>query len=69
MQQIVDQLQAVRDMLDTADRDPIAQRQIGRILVVLSTLTDLVEQLAADQIEDERDAEHRRTLDALDERP
>lgn len=41
--EIQEQLQAIRDQLDVADRDPIAPRQIGRILISLSKLTDLIE--------------------------
>lgn len=48
MQQITDQIQAVREQLDMADRDPLTQRQIGRILVALGTLTDVVERIATE---------------------
>jgi len=44
--QTLTQLQAVRDQLDLADRDPLGPRQIGRILVALGVLTDIVERIA-----------------------
>jgi hypothetical protein len=41
--EIQEQLQYVREQLDAADRDHIKERQIGRILVSLSKLADLIE--------------------------
>jgi hypothetical protein len=57
-QPLTDQLQAIREQLDAAD-EADRGHEIGHILVALSALTDVVEQLAAGAIERERDQARR----------
>jgi len=61
MQPIIEQIQAIREQLDAAE----CTWAIGHILVTLSRLTDLIERLAADAIEQERDELARRAMDEL----
>ena len=53
-EQIARKLQGVRSELEDADATPAGAWQIGRILIAISMLTDVVEQLIADQLAAER---------------